>query len=183
MYRTLAYFIKDGEIIAWNTAFQLERGLLFLHEYITYDLIRTAKRFMPRVVSEKEYQELKERQRKELLEQYHCLDEVISDRAHELAPEEIRQQCEAEDTAVADAHPELFEEAERQIMELIESGRLQTIKHEQKAYEKGLPSHINPWMVNAEDYTPEREELLLQTYISSQMLYASGLPEWQRWID
>ncbi len=183
VYRTLAYFIKDGEIIAWNTAFQLERGMFFLHEYMTDYSVRQAQAHVPRIVTEKEYQWLKERQRKELLEEYHCLDEVISDRAHELAPEEVRKQCDVEDIHVADAHPELFEEAEKQIMELIESGKLQTVKLEHKANEKNLPSYIYAWRVTTDECTPEREELLLQTYISGDVLYASGLPEWQEWID
>ncbi len=184
VYRTLAYFIKDGEIIAWSVAYKLEQANLFIHQYVLDRRAKVIKQYMPRIVTEKQYQDLKERQQKSILESYRCLDQVFSDRAYDMAPEEIQARYRGDNNLIAFVkdYPELYQEAERQIMELVEAGRLTLVELEHKASDKDRPSFIEPVYTEAKT-SEEEERRYLQTYISTKELYEAGFPEVVEWVE
>ncbi len=184
VYRTLAYFIKDSEILSWNAVYKLTEANLFIHQFILDFRIRIVKSYMPRIVTEKQYQDLKERQRKGILDSYRCLDQVFSDRAYDLAPEELQAHYRGNNNLIAflKDHPELYQEAERQIMEMVEAGRLTLVELEHKASDKDRPSFIEPAYTEAKT-SEEEERRYLQTYISTKELYEAGFPEVVEWVE
>ncbi len=105
VYRTLAYFIKDGEIIAWSVAYKLAETKIFIHQYHLDFKVRVAKSWMPEIVTEKQYQDIVARQRAEKLEVLHDLEDIFSSRAYELASQEIREACEYDVDTITEEHP------------------------------------------------------------------------------
>lgn len=182
-YRTLSYYTKDGQIIAWRTVYKLTETGHFIERYWLDFRLRMIQNWMPQIVTEKQYQDMKAKQREELLEDLYCLDNVISRRAYYLASKDIQKACGYDPEGIGIEHPDLYHEAERQVLEQIEAGKLWPVKLSYMASQKDNPKHISYWDVDAEDLSQQEKERLLQTYIPGKELYEAGLPEWIEWID
>jgi len=152
--------------------------------FATY-MARAALRPLPLPVTEKQYQELKAEQKEQKLKRLYCLDQVISERAYYLAPEELKQDYFAESMEYAD--PDLYQQAKAEIEAMIQAGQLpEPIKLDIQAWSESLRGQEDDkaeyWPGDTE-WTSEQAETLIQHYISGEALYKAGLPEWIKEID
>jgi len=188
LYRTADYIEKQCICGVFAASSSLERvaGLGYL-QWAPF-MARMALNELPLLVTEKELKSLKARQRRKLLKRLYCMDQVISWRAYALAPEEIRKDSEPE--CIETDAPELYQQAEQEIANLVEAGKLKPVKLDIQAWSESLlddetrtvTGEVEYWPGDTE-WTPEEAEGLIQTYVSGQDLYRAGLPEWKAWID
>ena len=142
----------------------------------------------PRIVTVKQFQDLKAEQKKKVLSDLYSLDQVTSWRALELAPDGIRAKAGDPDTLKEqqpDLYRQLCQQARGQIRKLMRSGKLEATYFEGdfKKEKKAIQELENKLL--EQNLTEEEWSVLLQekVYFTGETLYRSGLPEWPRWID
>jgi hypothetical protein len=128
-YRIIDYTLKDAHIMALQFQVRMENLIRLITMYLfgsTDQHIMTK----PVIMTEKEYQDTKARQKKELSEDIHELETVILWRYWETTPEGIREQ-EPDDEYALDwlsrEYPELYQGLISEIIELIKAGKLQPV--------------------------------------------------------
>lgn len=144
--------------------------------------------YSPRIVTPKQYQELKAEHKKTSLHNSYPLDQVINWRAMELAPKEIKAKVKyPEDFEVEspDLYRQLYQQATEQIRKFVRSGTLEPnffegdfTKKEKKAIQ-ALEAKVRKQALTEEEWAVLLQE---KTFFTGEQLYRSGLPEWPRWI-
>jgi len=186
LYRTADFMERQCMTVLMTATAMLERvaGLGYLQMASQMGGLLASK--IPLPVTEKQLQELKARQRKEMLKKYFCMDEVISRRAYTQTSEEVKAEHMPEDIGSDDETYPLWLKAEEEIASLVEAGKLKPVKLDVLAScepaRSGEREDIN-WWPDAPDWTPEVKENYLQHYLTGQELYKAGLPEWKEEID
>lgn len=184
LYRSVDYMNKGAIGLLTAACCDLERiaGLGFI-AFGSY-MGRMAANKMPLIVTEKQLQDLKARQKKKAFKQLHCLDEVISWRAWHAAKEgDLPDDWYLE--TIGDDAPELYQQAEAEIAGLVEAGTLKPVKLKIQASDKEATKkrpEIEYWLGDS-TWSEEKATKYLQTYFSGEQLYAAGLPEWRSEID
>lgn len=186
-YRIADFIERQADMAIMSAAYFLERvaGIGYL-EFSSL-MTRIALRSMPLPVTEKELKSLKAQQRRSLLKRHYCLEQVISWRAYAQAPEELIEEKIDDDkwTIETDA-PELYRQAEAEIQALIGAGKLKPAKLDILASSEEVRSGSRQdveWWPKEHEWTPEKTEKKLQTYIQGSQLYKLGWPEWREEID
>lgn len=189
-YRLSEYTLREAHIMALDILLHLERARACVHQVLVAWSLRHEQHDLPTIVTEKQLEDLKARQRERKLRALYCLNEVIACRAGETAePGSCETGCgllseEEFDTA--------FDQASQEIAGLIAEGKLQPLETDFRADDNRLrypDQEPPPGFENVEprmnpvwsDGTPDEEvDKQLRTYVTGEQLYQSGLPEWCR---
>lgn len=145
-----------------------------LERYLTEAISRWDFRQLPGIMTKKQYQELKAKQREEKLKEHYPLDHLISVIAWELAPKDIREEHDPDDITEK-AHPKLCKKAKAKLLNLIQSGKLKINKEKDKERAEALLAKKKP-------LTAREKKFLDKELISAKACYKAGLPGWE-YID
>jgi hypothetical protein len=183
LYELVDYTLKDANIYALEAQFYLmwiDKSLERLLKKSAYNWLLFTD--IPAVVTQKQYEELSQKQRELLLKQPNTLAEVLEMRA-EHHPEDKRD------------WPLEWEAAIHEIQELIRTGTLTPLrlKDRQDYYDfrkrdiEYLPAEdtverLDAWL-SGELSKEEVDGFIEMTVFIGAELYETGLPEWIEWID
>lgn len=185
LYQLVDYTLKDARIYALEARLYL----LWLDKRLGDLLQKSSHNWtllfdIPAVVTQKQYDELSQKQRELLLKEPSSLINVLEMRADTLPKPEEKQ-----------SWPEEWRPAIQDIQELIKEGKLtplkvkdeQDIKDFHKREIDYQPAEdtvekIDAWL--AGELSEEETDSLLELVVFiGEELYESGLPEWIEWID
>jgi hypothetical protein len=175
LYRAFYMTLQEATI----QSMALDRLLAQVHITLMFHVLegqqRFVTRFLPLIVTEKEYRFRKVRQKKRLKERLYCLGQVLEWRVEELLGGATKAE-EAKDEAYQQAE----EQAEQEVQRLIDSGRLRPLRlghkaslftlaeaersKEQETDQDGryLPEEREAFADTREDYLRRIEESLAQ---------------------
>lgn len=194
LYRGLEWLVKDAQIACLQASYLLERISNVGDLYAINALAISTLRSVPLIVTEKQLRGLKAKQRQKKLRRLYCLDQVVTYQAYHLAPAEFKARCSLADYLYgSEAGPDedeipdrerVYREAEAQVQELVESGKLTPQGQAVKPYDRlRTDSH------NIESWPPAGEEpcsgndSLLSLYVSGGELVKARLPGWREAIE
>lgn len=176
LYRALEFLVKDAQLSYLQASIFLERLSGLWRDLTVNFLAVLALREIPLIVTEKQFRQLKAKQKKQRRQKLHCLGQVYEDRAEELALQETGRYLDDQEEEAQDRYLEL---AQQEIQALIEAGKLKPrpldIKASDEIVRSGERDDISWW---AGDELGEDEEELLLTGFSGEELARAGLPEW-----
>lgn len=190
LYRVVDYIERQAFTFTAVAGLLLERvaGIGFI--YYAHYMARWAMRELPLIVTEKQLVSLKRSQKSFKLKQLHCLDQVISLRAYEMASEEQKAEEEHLEEDIEQWAPDLYQQAQGEIQGLIEAGKLTPVRLPMPANEVGKfqpgqwRTDIEEWPVTASpEWSEEKASEMLQTGFSGRELYKARLPEWVREVE
>jgi len=135
--------------------------------------------FLPRLVTEKQYQDIVEDQRKVKLTFEFCLEYIAAERAVLKAPDDIKYVPDADN--IKEQCPEVYQQALKEIFKLYKEGKLKASCHEKdKDKVRDLLAKKKEGKLTDE----ELEQLLDKLNVTGQQLYeCKELPEWKELID
>ena len=145
-----------------------------LERYLTEAIISWDMKMLPSIMTERQYQELRDKQREEKIKEFYPLDFLISIAAWNLAPKDAREELDSDDITV-DSHPELYRKGKTLILKLIRADKLKI--NNKKYREKAVALLAKKKPLNANDRRFLEKEL-----ISAEACYEAGLPGWE-YID
>ncbi len=176
LYELVDYTLKDAKIFALEAQFYLmwiDKMLERLIKKAVYNW--TLRDKIPAIVTQKQYEELKPKQRELKLKTQIPLGDVLEERA-ESYPE----------TAKLD-WPEDWRPAIQEIQNLIREGTLTPLQLKDKQdYQpsKDTVDRLDKLLEEGQSQTEEEiDSLLDMTVFMGAELYEAGLPEWIEWID
>jgi len=193
-YRMAEYTLAEARVLSLEIRLDIEETKALLDNFALAWLLRAEQERRPAIVTAKQFEDLKARQRARKLQELHCLNEVILQRAAEnTKPGHWRAY---EDLSDAD-FDQAFDRAKREIEGLLAEGKLQPVELDFRADDDRLrypdleppPGCENVYLWPQGEHgwssdTPEEErERQLRTYVSGEQLYQAGLPEWAREVD
>jgi len=126
-YRIIDYTLKDAHIQALQLQIKMRAIIQLVSMYVYGYTSEIDNRTTPIIMTEKEYQDHKADQRKELLRELHSLDEVMLSRACEITPEEIQDQEPEDEYFLAwlkKDHPDIWKQIVSDILDLLRTGKL-----------------------------------------------------------
>lgn len=185
LYQLVDYTLKDAKIYALEAQFYL----LWLDKLLERLLKKSAYNWlllfdMPAIVTQKQYEELSQKQRALLLKEPNTLGDVLERRTEEAYPETEEQSWTEE-----------WRPAIQDIQEMIREGALTPLrvkdKHDIRDFYKReigyLPAEdtvekLEAWLAG-ELSEEEVDSLLELTVFIGEELYKAALPEWIEWID
>lgn len=138
------------------------KAMMLLQFVLTDYWTRTLLLETPQIVTEKQYEELKAKQKREASERWTTLIDVLDTVAEELSSEEIQEAWQKPDENgetfvylthfLEEAHPDLFRKTIQRVLELIESGQLQPVQLSPEAEQlyKQSTEEIHSWLNDAE---------------------------------
>lgn len=139
-YRILDYTLKDAHIKALEAEVRIGalQSLMYLYLFDSsseLDYLNT-----PVIMTEKQYQESKARQREMLLKETHSIRDILSDRAKKLYPDRLAEFEKSEANFLIDFLNEYYlDESNKtisEILDLLRSGQLQPVSLPEKAVQK-----------------------------------------------
>lgn len=185
LYELVDYTLKDARIYA----LEAESYLMWLDKKLTNLLQKSAHNWsllfdIPAVVTQKQYDELSQKQRELLLEAPVSLVEVLESRAEALPKPEEKQ-----------SWPEEWRPAIQEIQQLITEGKLTPLrvkdsKDIREFYKRDVDyqpaedtvERLDAWLAG-ELSEEEVDNFIELTAFIGEELYQTGLPEWIEWID
>ena len=192
-YRLSEYTLREAHIMALDILLHLERARASVHQVLMAWSLRHEQRDLPTIVTEKQFADLRARQRERKLQALHCLNEVIACRAGETTePGFHHTGCEL---LSDEEFNTAFDQASQEIADLIAEGKLQPVETDLRADDDRLRypntepppglETVEPWLnpVWSDGTTEEEVDRQLRTYLTGAQLYQSGLPEWRREVD
>lgn len=207
-YQTVGYCLKEARVLILETRLTLANQVELVSEYAQFYGLRAYQARRPVIVTEKQYEDLRASQRERKLQRLYCLNRVICYRMGALAPGDSQRDAfgryfdfreehlvggEVDGMAEWDkAGRRLYQQAAREIQELVDSGALEPQVLERRADQHRVgerePEDNSSFWGQYESCLPEgtseaEEERQLTTYFSGEQLYQAGLPEWQEEID
>lgn len=167
-YRIIDYTLKDAHIQALETQIKLGAIIQLISMYVYGYTSEIDKITTPIIMTEKQYQDHKASQRKELLQELSSLDEIMLSRAYEITPEEIQDQepdGEYTLTWLKRDHPDIWKEIVSSILELLRTGKLRPalITGKDKEDLDDLWNKIKELRESQSIYMISSEELLKRT--------------------
>ena len=192
----LMVYARDKALILYlETANILSATELILERFLTEAIVRHDMKWIPEIVTEKQYQDLKAKQRKELLKEKSSLDWILLNRNSEFIVSDhgewimdLLEGSEEQKDAV-----KYFKKASSEIHKYIKEGKLSV------TYQKNTLSLLERIQTKPEDEIlaiidscisaePERkmkepEPYLEKSKATGEALYNTGWPEWVKWID
>lgn len=193
-YRIAEFTLREAHITALEIQVDLERALRKLRQVSQAWLLRSEQYRRPAVLSAKQYENLKARQRERKLGELYCLNQVLAYRASEI----VRR---GERPALERLSPEdlkaVLRQARQEIEELIAAGKLQPVELEARADDDRIAQaqlqpppgleKVHHWPPGEHCFpkgTPQEEvERQLRTCVPGEELYQANLPEWRREVD
>lgn len=193
-YRVAEFTLREAHITALEIQVDLERALRKLRQVSQAWLLRSEQHRRPAVLSAKQYETLKARQRERKLGELCCLNQVIAYRASGI----VRP---GERLALERLSPEdlkaVLLQARQEIEELIAGGKLQPVELEARADDERIAQvtlqppagleKVHYWPPDEHRFpsgTPQEEvERQLRTYLCGEELYQADLPEWRHEVD
>lgn len=185
LYELIDYTLKDAKIYAVEAQFFLmwvDKLLDGLARKKAYNWSLMTE--IPAIVTQKQYDELSQRQREHKLRKPVGIDELLEMRA-EAYPEDKK----------AGEWPLEWKSAIQEVQELIREGKLTPLrlKNKQDYYDyykrdidylpaKDTVERLDSWLAG-ELSEEEIDNLLELTVFIGEELYKAGLPEWVEWID
>ena len=130
VYNTLRYYVENAKIQNLKAKNNLNWLSKLFSNLLTDHVIKINKQKLPIPMTQKEYEDKKELQKEIELNKYHCIDEIISNRASRMVEEE-------EDDLSGDSHypefvkenyPKYYERAKKQINEIVDDNLLTPVK-------------------------------------------------------
>lgn len=207
-YQIVGFTLKEAHVLALDIQLVLERQQVLVREYLLFYQLRAYQARRPVIVTEKQYEDLRASQRERKLQRLYCLNQVICYRMGALAPGDSQRDAfgryfdfreehlvggEVDGMAEWDkAGRRLYQQAAREIQELVDSGALEPQVLERRADQHRVgerePEDNSSFWGQYESCLPEgtseaEEERQLTTYFSGEQLYQAGLPEWQEEIN
>ena len=138
IYRLVDYTLKDARIQALEAQNILMLANKELDTFWLEDTIRGIQGFlMPAIVTQKQYDDLKAKQKTFLLAEINSLKQVIEQRAFEITPKEVIDiHFEGDDEGfyeyliytLREKYPDLYKQAVSEILEVIKAGRLRPVE-------------------------------------------------------
>lgn len=136
-YRIVDFTLKQAHILA----LEIQRDLLLSsHQLETFHLenrVRWIQLTIPSIVTQKQYEELKEKQRERRLKEVFCLREILDKRAQDLTPDTIEDEwMEGDEEGIHDylfdhlqeKHPDIWRQTVLEILEVIRQGRIRPVQ-------------------------------------------------------
>ncbi|MHC4188236.1 MAG: hypothetical protein ACYTBX_02970 [Planctomycetota bacterium] len=135
--------------------------------------------FLPRLVTEKQYQDIVEEQRKVKLTFDFCLEYIAAERAVLKAPDDIEYVPDADN--IKEQCPETYQQTLKEIFKLYKEGKLKASwQEEDEDKVLGLLAKEKKGNLNYE----ELGQLLDKLNVTGQQLYkCKELPEWKELVD
>lgn len=189
LYRLVDYSLKDANIYRLEAESYLMLSRILLEEHIDKASSNRIMMSTPAIVTQKQYEELKQKQREMLLREPHKVGDVILERA-EIEPDE--------EVYLPDNPPKRWKPAISEILELIRAGKLNPLLirddkqfYDYENYYKGAREYepakdveeLLTGLLDNKLSKQERDELMEHRAILGKELYEAGLPEWIKWID
>ncbi len=139
LYRIVDYTLKEAHIIALEIQKYLQISIHEFDKYLTEDSIRTIQMFrLPAIVTQKQYDELRAKQKAIKLKEIHNLEEVLENRAIRITPEEIKDKhIEGDEEGnfypylshyLQEDYPDLWKETVSSLLEDIKQNNIQFIQ-------------------------------------------------------
>lgn len=149
IYRLVDYTLKEARILALEAENALMAASRLIETYELEDNIRMAQLNIPAIVTQKQYDELKAKQKASRLQEIHSLKQVLEDRAELLTPEAVitEEWSETEEDRyeeyliyfLQDKYPDLWKKTVSDILEVIKAGKIKPVQisgKEAKSLEK-----------------------------------------------
>jgi len=191
-------YARDKALILYlETTNTLSVAEAILEQFITEAIIRHKMKWIPEIVTEKQYQDLKAQQRKELLQEKSSLERIIFNRAssHTTTKHEgwmIEDLLEGSPNEQKDAI-KYFKQACSEVFDFIKEGKL-SVTYRKKALclleriQTKPDNEILAIMDFAISAEPKRkikepEPYLEKSTAEGKALYNNGWPEWISWVD
>ncbi len=133
-YRIVDRTLQEARVLVLEIVLSLTVASRELERYVVDQIIQFHLRFHPAIVTEKQYQDIKVRQRAQRLLELHTIAEVLLQRAETLSSEDLEgtwQETEGEDSFLdflAEQYPDLYRQAVEGLLESIEAGRLRPVQ-------------------------------------------------------
>ncbi len=189
LYRLVDYSLKDANILRLEAEGYLMIAENLLDKHIEKAITNRIMMAIPAIVTQKQYDELKQKQREMLLREPHKIIDVLLERA-EIEPDE--------EVWLPEKAPKRWMPAIAEILELIRAGKLNPVLimddkqfYDYKNYYKGAKEYepaqdveeLLAGLLEGNLSKQERDELMEHRAILGKELYEAGLPEWIKWID
>ncbi len=127
LYRIMSFTLQGIRISALETVGILEQANKLLRDCYLRSIIRKERLLSPAIMTEKQYQDVKARQRQELLQEAYNLGLALGMRAYEIASDEQREMAGHSPESIGFDCPELLSLAVSQYQEQIQSGGLRPV--------------------------------------------------------
>jgi len=130
VYNTLRYYVENAKIQSLKAKNNFSWLAKLYTQILTDHIIKINKQRLPIPMTQKEYEDKKELQKEIELNKYHCIDEVISQRASKMVKEE-KDNLSGDDyypEFVKENYPKYYKKAEKQINEMIDDDLLTPVE-------------------------------------------------------
>lgn len=184
----LDYINLEGRVNCLYVTKRLEGAKHILADLVDDIRHKLSNNDRPTIVTERQFQEIVAKHREKYFNDNYPLDQVISWRALEIAPDDIKYHThypEHLEKEKPELYARLYKDAKEQIKKLISSGKIELTFFEddltprQKKKIETLEAKVKREPLADKEW----DTLLDKADISGEQLYNSGLPEWPRWID
>jgi hypothetical protein len=149
IYRLVDFTLKEARIYALEAQLTLMAVSRLIDKYELEDHIRSAQLYIPAIVTQKQYEELKAKQKASRLQEIYSLKQVLEDRAESLTPEAVitEEWSETEEDRyeeyliyfLQDKYPDLWKQTVSSLLEVIKAGKIKPVQvsgKEAKSLEK-----------------------------------------------
>lgn len=130
VYNTLRYYVENAKIQSLQAKNNLNMLSKLFNSLLADHVIKINKQKLPIPMTKKEYEDKKELQKEIELNKYHCIDEVISNRASRMV-EEKKDDLSGDSyypEFVKENYPKYYEKAEKQINEMVDDDLLTPVE-------------------------------------------------------
>ncbi len=167
-YRAVSFTLKEALIHTLQATGALNQVTPRVQKFYIDAWIQLVKSHAPAIVTQKQYEDIKARQREYKLQELHTLETVLTSYCYEMAKAESEEDPEPEygsydfdAPGLAQDYPELYQAGRAELEGLIQSGRL-------PLQEEGRPDF-------------DRPETLKDFHVTGAALYAVN--HWTKYID
>ena len=191
--------IYSAHVIYLKIGAALSFSQIFMERYLTESIVRIDLSFMPDILTEKQYQDLKAKQRQEKLKMKWNLGWILFYRANTLVNEKDPDFLGLEDLLEGSPKDQKeavkhFKQACIDIRSLIKDGKLSMTYQKNvlslldriitKKTDKDILAYIDSSISAEPEHKPKKPEPLLEkSTTTGEVLYNAGLPEWIKDID
>jgi len=174
-YRAVDYTLKAGLVICLEARENLNLATSIGEKYFMLNTVKMARIQQPVLMTEKEYQEKKAKQREEKLQEKLNLFQAANIRAAGIATEEQLQEADDDIEMLLINNEEIGDRAAEDILKALpadlefQGEKISEIMD--RANERGKLS------------TEDAADLFLEIELTGEQLYQTGLPEFVDWID
>ena len=171
-YRAVDYTLKMARIISLEIESSLNLLYRVGHDYLIHNSVKVARLRQPVVFTEKQYLELKAKQREKKLQEEWTLFEAAMMRVMELATDEQKEEASQDPDELVQLYPDIGDEAAIQVLKALPDGF--TFEGEKLEEIMDKPGSLS---------TDDAADLFLEAKLTGEQLYQTGLPEFVERID